>query len=204
MSALLLIHFLIMSYPRNLLTCTIHLHSDLRQSNTIVNAKSAKIGKVQQSKTAKVVPVDVVFSVDTATFNAKSVKTGKVKQSKTAKVVPVDVLSIDTTKSTVSADTFSYGRDSFSFATEATIAASGKTGKVAKAAADVDSESEDDAPSNEASAKSAKIVPKLVRAMPTDNINAAESDLSAENAAVTNGAGAFFVMATLVAFGAMA
>ncbi|KAL7493037.1 hypothetical protein ACHAWT_002347 [Skeletonema menzelii] len=164
---------------------------DLRQSNTIVNAKSAKNGKVKQGKTANVAPVDVVFSIDTATINAKSVKTGKVKQSKT---MPVDVLSIDTT---VSADVFSYGRDSFSFATEAVVA-SGKTGKVAKAAADVDSESED----VEASAKSIKIVPKVVRAMPTDNINAAGSGLSAENAAVINGAGAVFVV-TMVAFGAM-
>ena len=161
---------------------------------------------MKHGKTAKVVvPVDVL-SIDTPTFDAKSVKTGKVKQGKTAKVMSVDVFSIDTSKSTVSGDVFSYEGDSFSYATE-TVVASSKTGKVAKAAVEVDSESEDDAPSNEA--KSVKIVPKVVRATDsitgsaTDNIVAAESGVSAENAAVINGAGAFFVMVTLVVVGAM-
>ena len=159
---------------------------------------------MKQGKTAKVVvPVDVL-SIDTPTFDAKSVKTGKVKQGKTAKVMSVDVFSIDTSKSTVSGDVFSYGGDSFSYATE-TVVASGKTSKVAKVAVEVDSKSEDDVPS----AKSVKIVPKVVRATDsitgtgTDNIVAAESGVSADNAAVIDGVGAFFVMATLVAFGAM-
>lgn len=153
---------------------------------------------MKHGKTAKViVPVDVL-SIDTPTFDAKSVKTGKVKHGKTAKVMSVDVFSIDTSKSTVSGDVFSYGGDSFSFATETAVASS-KT--------EVDSKSEDDAPSNEA--KSVKIAPKVVRSTDSitgsaaNNIVAAESGVSAENTAVINGAGAFFVMVTLVAFGAM-
>ena len=173
----------------------------MKQSKT-VDAKSAKNGKVKHGKTAKVVvPVDVL-SIDTPSSDAKSVKTGKVKQGKTAKVMSLDVFSIDTSKSTVSDDVFSYGGDSFSYATEAVVG-SGKTGKVAKVAVEVDSKSEDDASSNEASAKSVKIVPKVVRA--TDSINGAATGniVAAENAAVINGAGAFFVMVTLFAFGAM-
>jgi len=159
--------------------------------------------------------------------NAKSVKTGKVKQSKASKVMSVDMFSIDTTtddvpisKPTVSSDDgtdpFSHGSKSekvtemsFSYVTKSI--ASSKTSKEAKAAVDVVSESEDNAPSSEASAKSGKIVAKVVRAMPTDrttgaatnSINAAENGVSVENAAVVNGAGAFFVVLTFAVVGAM-
>eukprot|EP00577_Skeletonema_sp_RCC1716_P026298 CAMPEP_0113386450 /NCGR_PEP_ID=MMETSP0013_2-20120614/8016_1 /TAXON_ID=2843 ORGANISM="Skeletonema costatum, Strain 1716" /NCGR_SAMPLE_ID=MMETSP0013_2 /ASSEMBLY_ACC=CAM_ASM_000158 /LENGTH=168 /DNA_ID=CAMNT_0000269293 /DNA_START=267 /DNA_END=773 /DNA_ORIENTATION=+ /assembly_acc=CAM_ASM_000158 len=162
--------------------------------------------------------------------NAKSVKTGKVKQSKASKVMSVDMFSIDTTtddvpisKPTVSSDDgtdpFSHGSKSekvtemsFSYVTKPDkVIASSKTSKEAKAAVDVVSESEDNAPSSEASAKSGKIVAKVVRAMPTDSttgaatnsINAAENGVSVENAAVVNGAGAFFVVLTFAVVGAM-
>jgi len=153
-------------------------------------------------------------------INAKSVKTGKVKKSKSPKVMSVDIFSIDTTtddaptssgdkpttssdaKPTVSGDVFSYG--SYGTKTEKVIAF-GKTSKEA----DVDSE--DDAPSSEAIAKSGKIVAKVVRAMPTGGTtgaagsvaNAAENVAEGENAAVINGAGAFFVVLTFAAVGAM-
>mmetsp|Transcript_28231 Transcript_28231/g.40342 ORF Transcript_28231/g.40342 Transcript_28231/m.40342 type:complete len:148 (+) Transcript_28231:270-713(+) len=142
-------------------------------------------------------------------FNTKSSKTGKVKESKTSKTMPVEVFSVDTTTDVFSYDTthpgdsFSYGTDSFSM--PETVIATSKTGKVAKAATDVDSESEDDASSDEASAKSGKnVVAKLVRAMPIESYSGtAANAVVAENAAVINGAGAFFAMLTFAAVGVM-
>jgi len=141
-------------------------------------------------------------------IHAKSVKTGKMTKSKTSKATSVDTFSIDTTtddapissdaKSTVSGDVFSYGAK-----TEKVIAF-GKTGKEAKAAV-VDSE--DDVPSSEASAKSGKIVTKIVRAMPTGGTtgtaaNVANAAENVENAAVINVSGSFVVL-TFAAVGAM-
>ncbi len=147
-------------------------------------------------------------------FNAKSSKTGKVKASKTSKTMPVEVFSIDTVSGgdVLSYDTtavFSYGTDSFSMPTDSfsmpeTVVATGKTGKVAKAATDVDSESEDDASSDDANAKSGKVVAKVVRAMPIESYSGtAANAVVAENAAVINGVGAFFVMLTFAAVGVM-
>lgn len=112
-------------------------------------------------------------------------------------------LSYDTTR-TVPGDFFSYGTDSFSM--PETVIVTSKTGKVTKAATDVDSESEDDASSDEASAKSGKtqIVAKVVRAMPIESYSGtAANAVVAENAAVINGAGAFFSMLTFAAVGMM-
>jgi len=200
----------------------------------LFNAKSSKTGKVEESKTSNIMSVEV-FSIDTTKRTVSgdfvSAKTGKVKESKTSKIMPVDVFSIGTTKRTVSGDVFSYGRDSFSYATlPETVVATGKTGKVAKSATDVDSvsesdassdeasaksgkivaksatdlDSENDASSNEASAKSGKTVAKVVRAMPIERPTGTVTNAAvAENAAVINGAGAFFVMLTFAAVGMM-
>ena len=165
---------------------------------------------------------DLQHSMSLSPIRAKSVKAGKVKKSKTSKV-SVDIFSIDTTtddvptssgdkpatssddKPSVSGEFFSYGTiakptasgDGFSYE----IIAFGKTSKEAKAATD-----------DSASAKSDKIVPKVVRAMPTDGTTsaaangvnaAAENGVADENAAVINGAGAFFVVSTIAAFWAM-
>lgn len=152
-------------------------------------------------------------------INAKSVKTGKVKKSKSPKVMSVDIFSIDTTTDdaptssadkpttssdatpTVSGDVFSYG--SYGTKTEKVIA-------FGKASKEADVDSEDDAPSSEAIAKSGKIVAKVVRAMPTGgttgaaaSVANAENVAEGENAAVINGAGAFFVVLTFAAVGAM-